>query len=92
MKLLKEAVAGTLESSDIMVTVTPAADIKIELESNVEKQFGAAIKATTLAVVKKMAVDGADIRLVDHGALDCTIRARVETALERALQNPEVAR
>lgn len=92
MKLLKAAIAGTLESSDVMVTVEPAEELSVDLESNVAKQFGVSIKATALDVAKKMEVSGAAIKLVDHGALDCTIRARMETALRRALQPKEAAK
>jgi citrate lyase subunit gamma (acyl carrier protein) len=86
MKLVKAAMAGTMENSDVMVTVEPADDLTIDLESNVAKKFGASIKVTTLEVAKKLSVTGAAIKLVDHGALDFTIRARLETALKRALK------
>lgn len=84
MNLIKKAIAGTLESSDIMVTVEPASTLKINLKSSVEKQFSTSIKNTVLNVAKKMNITGANIILVDHGALDCTIRARLETAFLRA--------
>ena len=47
MVLKKTAVAGTLESSDVMVTVTPnpGRGVEIELESEVKAAFGAAIEA-----------------------------------------------
>jgi citrate lyase subunit gamma (acyl carrier protein) len=35
-------------------------------------------------VLDKFEVTGAHVTLKDQGALDCTIRARVETALRRA--------
>ena len=35
-------------------------------------------------VAEEAGVENADIKVQDFGALDCTIRARVETALERA--------
>lgn len=89
MKLLKTTVCGTLESSDILVTVAPADTITIELESKVEKQFGQSIRASVLEVSKKMGIEGANITLIDHGALDCTIRARVETAFKRSLKVQE---
>jgi len=92
MKLLKTAIAGTLESSDVMVTVEPAEELSVDLESNVAKQFGTSIKQTALKVAKEMDVSGAVIRLVDHGALDCTIRARLETAFKRALTAKEAAK
>lgn len=77
--------AGTLESSDISVTVLPGKDgIKINLTSSVEKQFGDSIRAVIREVAEQLGVENAAIDAVDHGALECTIRARVETALKRS--------
>lgn len=89
MKLLQAAIAGTVESSDVMVTVEPADDLTIDLNSNVKAQFGAAITATVLAVAKELNITGAKITLEDKGALDCTIKARTATALKRALAQKE---
>lgn len=85
MVINKNATAGTLESSDIMVVVQPAEDgIHIELQSSVYQQFGDDIIRTIREAAKSLEVEAASIHANDHGALDCTIRARVETALCRA--------
>lgn len=85
MDILHPARAGTLESSDIAVTVLPGREgIVISLTSSVENQFGDAIRDTIRQVAEQLGVRHAVIEAVDHGALDCTIRARVETALVRA--------
>ena len=39
MEILKSAVAGTLESSDAMVTVEPGEGISLELSSSVMNQY-----------------------------------------------------
>ena len=84
MEIKKYAVAGTMESSDVYVEVEPCNDgIKIELESVVLKQFGESIKNTVIEVLAQQDVKNALIRIKDRGALDCVIRARVETALFR---------
>ena len=46
MEITQIAVAGTVESSDILITVEPieVEEIRISLESSVEKQFGQQIK------------------------------------------------
>lgn len=82
MKLQKVAVAGTLESSDIMVTIEPVPGdgIEIQLTSPVEKQFGERIRQVITATLEQMEVTGVCVTAVDKGALDCTIRARVRTA------------
>ena len=85
--LLKAAQAGTLESGDIMVTLLPAesgAGVAVELESIVVLQYGSAIRRTANEVLAAAGSADATLRLVDRGALDCTIRARLKTAIARA--------
>ena len=87
MNELKTAQAGTLESNDIMITLTPGAQgsgVVIELESIVLAQYGQAIRKTIAGVVKEQNVTDIYIKAVDRGALDCTIQARVLAALSRA--------
>ena len=89
MNLKKNATAGTLESSDIKIMIEPADKITIHLESSVIAQYGQAIKNTIEEVLRNLEVTGATVVAVDKGALDCTIRSRVETALFRAAQVTE---
>ncbi|MBQ9833515.1 MAG: citrate lyase acyl carrier protein [Clostridia bacterium] len=84
MKLVKSAVAGTLESNDVFVEIEPAENIDIEIESIVFAQFGDDIRTSVEDVLNEMGVKGAKVALNDHGALDCVIRARLETAVLRA--------
>ena len=85
MKIVKNAVAGTLESSDAYVQVEPnETGIEIVLESVVLTQFGDDIKASVMEVLAENEVTDAKVSVNDRGAIDCTIRARVETALKRA--------
>ena len=73
MKINQPAVAGTLESGDVMIRIAPldTQDIDLQINSSVEKQFGDAIRTTILNVD-------------DKGALDCILRARLEALLARA--------
>ena len=83
-KIIQRATAGTLESSDVLVTLEPAQDgLDIELDSVVQSQFGDTILETVQEVLKELDVQDAKISIVDRGALDCVIRARVETAVLR---------
>ncbi|MDO5061639.1 MAG: citrate lyase acyl carrier protein [Peptostreptococcaceae bacterium] len=87
MEIKKLAVAGTLESSDAQVTIEPnATGIEFSLESSVINQYGRQIKAVVLDTLKNLDVQNASIRVVDKGALDCTIKARVECAVHRAAE------
>ena len=85
MDILKPANAGTLESSDAQVTVEPNEHgITLELSSSVMNQYGRQIKQTVLETLVRLGVTNAAVTVVDHGALDCTIRARVECAVYRS--------
>ena len=85
MEILKPAMAGTLASSDAQVMVEPGEDgIELTLESSVMNQYGRQIKATVLETLERLGVENARVAVVDKGALDCTIKARVECAVFRS--------
>lgn len=83
MDIVKNACAGTMESSDAYVEIEPSETLNIQLESVVKQQFGDAILAVVGEVLKENNVEKASVRVVDRGALECVIRARVETAIVR---------
>ena len=83
-KIIRRATAGTLESSDVFVTLEPNdSGLEIEIDSVVHKQFGQTIRKAVEDVLDECCVESAKVTVVDRGALDCVIRARVETAVER---------
>jgi citrate lyase subunit gamma (acyl carrier protein) len=86
MEVKRTATAGSLESSDVLVTVTPAASsaVDLKIESIVIKQYGKRIRSVTEEVVKTAGIKGASVLVQDRGALECTLRARLETAIARA--------
>jgi citrate lyase subunit gamma (acyl carrier protein) len=85
MEIQQSSVAGTMESSDIMVYMEPGSGkIEIELQSIVEKQFGGEIRRAINETLEELNIQNARVRAVDKGALDCVIRARVKTAVHRA--------
>ena len=84
MEILKSAAAGTLESSDWMVTVEPGEGISLDLTSSVMNQYGRQIKAAVLETLDRLDVKNANVTVVDKGALECTLKARVECAVFRS--------
>ena len=85
MNIVKSSVAGTMESSDIMITLEPGSGgIELDLKSQVEKQFGRQIRSVIINTLSELQVKSAKVTAVDKGAMDCTIKARVETAVRRA--------
>ncbi len=89
MEIKKPAMAGSMESSDCMVTIRPGQDgLQIELESDVKLMFGESILKTVQEAMADLYVANADISVFDRGALDCVIRARVQCAACRAAEMP----
>ncbi|MBQ8389922.1 MAG: citrate lyase acyl carrier protein [Oscillibacter sp.] len=87
MEIKKAAVAGTMESSDCMVTIRPGdGTIDIQLDSDVKVMFGDSILATVRDTLAGLGVTSAEVDIRDRGALDCVIRARVECAVCRAAE------
>lgn len=87
MNILRSASAGTLESSDAMVLVRPGeGGLTIDIESVVLPQFGPAIREAVEEVAREMGITGGFVQVNDRGALSCTLKARVETALARGTE------
>ena len=84
MRILKTATAGTLESSDIMISLSPAASTSIEIVSVTGAIYTDAIQSCIAAKLRELGVEGVKLFAKDRGARDCVINARVEAAVERA--------
>ena len=90
MKITRPAIAGTLESSDAQVTVEPGeGTVDLTIDSVVIHQFGNQIRKVILDTLQHLGVDNIKITVVDKGALDCTLKARVEGAVYRSLNQTE---
>ena len=79
------AMAGTLESSDAQVTVEPASgSIDLSIESSVMNQYGRQTRACALETLERLGITAGRVTIVDRGALDCTLKARIEAAVLRS--------
>ena len=68
MEIKKAATAGTLESSDCMVTVEPGeGKIDFSLESSVIHQYGNQLRKVALETLKDLDIDNVRITIVDKG-------------------------
>ena len=86
MKITTQAIAGTLESSDAQVMLLPNANgLKVDLDSSVFDQYGQHIIELAEKLAKTLAIDAGTNKIIDKGALDCTIKARIETAYYRSI-------
>ena len=82
----KAVKCGTDKKGDLQVTLEITGDGReIEVHSKVEKKFGAAIRAAVEEMLDLHKVAAAKVLVEDLGALDFAVRARVETAVKRAL-------
>ena len=90
MEITRPAVAGTLESSDCRVMIEEG-DGKVEfsLESSVINQYGNQIRKVALETLDNLGVNNAKVTIIDKGALDCTIKARIEAAVYRSVLQTE---
>ena len=90
MEITRPAVAGTLESSDCQVMIEEG-DGKVEfsLESSVINQYGNQIRKVAMETLNNLGVNNAKVTMIDKGALDCTIKARIEAAVYRSVLQTE---
>ncbi|MDF2595183.1 MAG: citrate lyase subunit gamma [Clostridia bacterium] len=91
MEVKNIGTAGTMESSDIIVTIkkNDKEGIEIELQSSVEQQFGKQIRKVIIDSLQELQIKDAVVIAVDKGAIDCAIKARVYAAAYRACESKD---
>jgi citrate lyase subunit gamma (acyl carrier protein) len=92
MKPKIAAQSGTFESSDVIFLIEPRPDNsgrKLEISSTVMQQFGDNFNRIVAEMLDQY--DMTDVHLIakDKGALEPTIKARLETAIKRSLGEQE---
>ena len=88
MRIAREALAGTLESNDVLVRVAPSETLMIDVKSSVLAQFGSQIRQVVTETLDKLGVTEGMVWVDDKGALDFAIRARVQGAVLRSSDEP----
>jgi citrate lyase subunit gamma (acyl carrier protein) len=86
MEIRKKATAGTMQSSDLLVTVEPSDKLEIIIESTVKKQYEHLIRGRVMEILQRFGIPAGSVKVSDRGALDYAIEARVETAVRRATE------
>lgn len=86
LELKQSAIAGSLESSDVQITLepNPGGGREIQVQSVVKMQFGDSILALVGQVLDAFGVRDARVSLNDKGAIDAVLTARLQTAICRA--------
>ena len=76
-----------MESNDAMILIEPGeGEVEIAIESVVMRQFGKQIESAVKSVLDEYEIDDARVWVRDKGAVECTLKARTETAILRAVK------
>lgn len=92
MKPKIAAQSGTFESSDVIVLIEPLPNNsgrKIEVSSTVMQQFGTSFNQIVVDMLDQFEMTDIHLIAKDKGALEPTIKARLETAIKRSLDLQE---
>jgi citrate lyase subunit gamma (acyl carrier protein) len=68
------------------VTVTPSDSTEIDYRGANAGLFSSRTTKLAMETLKRYSVSGAAVHIQDQGAIEATLRARIETALERAME------
>lgn len=80
---MKRAIAGSLESNDVLITVKESDSLNITVKSIVYDFFHLEIEKVIRDTLAELGVDKIDVTCEDKGALDYTIKARLTVAVQR---------
>ena len=86
-EIVRPARAGSAESNDVLVIISPSDDLTIDISSEVSVQYGEDIEKVIREKLQDLGVEKAQIKIEDKGALDFTLRARVEAAVLRGAKD-----
>ncbi len=84
MTITKKAVVGNVESNDLMIVLSPAKELVLEIESSVYEQFGSSIESIIREELEHAEIQSAHVQVEDKGAFDFTVRARMKSAIRKA--------
>ncbi len=77
------SMAGSVESCDCLITLYESDKLEINLESDVIIQYGEQIKKVINDTLEYYNIKNLKVNIDDKGALDYTLKARLEVALKR---------
>lgn len=84
---MKTGICGSLESNDCLITVEESDTFEIEIESIVFEFYADQIKRVIIETLSELGIVQIKVFCNDRGALDYTIKSRLETAIERMKNN-----
>lgn len=92
MKTLHQSSCGSKDKGDILITMVQnnSNEIKVNLASPSMFQFGKHIKTLIIEELKKLEANSLTVTLEDNGALDFTIKSRIETCYDRLTKKNDI--
>lgn len=84
--------SGTFESSDVIFLIEPLPDNsgrKLEIFSSVMQQYGPSFNRIVTEMLDEYQMTDIHLIAKDKGALEPTIKARLETAINRSMERQE---
>ena len=90
MKIMEASSAGPTQRCDCMVRLEKGENgIELSLESKVIHQYGKQIEGVIRKTLGELDITEAKVTVIDEGALDWTIRARIQCAAYRSWHQTE---
>lgn len=80
---MKTGICGSLESNDCLITVEESPTLQIVIESIVFDFFEDQIKKVIIETLNEQKIAQLKVFCNDKGALDYTIKSRLEVAIKR---------
>lgn len=84
---MKIGIAGSLESNDCLVTIKENQVYSIKVQSIVDAFYHDQIVELVTSILEEMNISLVEVTIIDKGALNYTIKARLLTALHRMEAN-----
>jgi citrate lyase subunit gamma (acyl carrier protein) len=88
VRIAYDAAVGTPESGDALVRVSPGDSLEVNVSTSVEAQYGDAVREVVARTLAESGLETGIVTVVDKGALDCTLQARVRAAVARGTGQP----
>jgi len=80
---MRTGICGSLESNDCLITVEESDTLEIVIESIVYDFYAEQIKNVIISTLNELGIVHLKVFCNDKGALDYTIKSRLETAVQR---------
>ncbi len=90
MQIKRKAICGSENKGDIRVAIEPGQQgLEINISSTYGKQFYTQIAETVNNIINKCGIINAKINILDNGALDFVVKARMESAIMKGSREME---